>query len=43
MFINVNGGFDNWEFEVIKEYKFITKKELETLSEWRKDPGNWKS
>ena len=28
MFINVNGGFDNWEFEVIKEYKFITKKEL---------------
>ena len=28
MFINVNGGWDNWEFEVIKEYKFITKKEL---------------
>jgi len=28
MFINVNGGFDNWEFEVINEYKFITKKEL---------------
>ena len=28
MFINVNGGFDNWEFEVIKEFKFITKKEL---------------
>jgi hypothetical protein len=28
MFINVNGGFNNWEFEVIKEYKFITKKEL---------------
>ena len=28
MFINVNGGFENWEFEVIKEYKFITKKEL---------------
>ena len=27
MFINVNGGFDNWEFEVIKEFKFITKKE----------------
>jgi len=32
MFINVNGGFDNWEFEVIKEYKFITKKEL-TINE----------
>ena len=29
MFINVNGGFDNWEFEIIKEYKFITKEELE--------------
>ena len=28
MFINVNGGFENWDFEVIKEYKFITKKEL---------------
>ena len=28
MFINVNGGFDNWEIVVIKEYKFITKKEL---------------
>jgi len=32
MFINVNGGFDNWEFEVIKEFKFITKKEL-TINE----------
>ena len=29
MFININGGFENWDFEVIKEYKFITKKELE--------------
>ena len=28
MFINVNGGYNNWEFEVIKEYKFITKEEL---------------
>ncbi len=28
MFINVNGGWENWEIEVIKEYKFITKKEL---------------
>ena len=29
MFLNVNGGWENWEIEVIKEYKFITKKELE--------------
>ena len=29
MFINVNGCFDNWEFEVIKEYNLISKKELE--------------
>tara|TARA_R110001606_G_scaffold392571_1_gene561650 strand:+ start:45 stop:515 length:471 start_codon:yes stop_codon:yes gene_type:complete len=29
MFINVNGGFDNWEFEIIKEYNLISKKELE--------------
>ena len=28
MFINVNGGYNNWEYQVIKEYKFITKKEL---------------
>ena len=28
MFINVNGGIDNWEFEVIKEYNLISKKEL---------------
>jgi len=28
MFINVNGGYNNWEYEIIKEYKFITKKEL---------------
>ena len=28
MFINVNGGFENWEIVVIKEYKFITAKEL---------------
>ncbi len=28
MFINVNGGFDNWEFEVIKEFPNHTKKEL---------------
>ena len=37
MFINVNGGFDNWEFEVIKEYKFITKKELEMNEQHWKD------
>tara|TARA_R110002153_G_C13089173_1_gene475258 strand:+ start:105 stop:536 length:432 start_codon:yes stop_codon:yes gene_type:complete len=29
MFINVNGGYNNWEIVVIKEYKFITKEELE--------------
>ena len=29
MFINVNGGFDNWKFEIIKEYNLISKKELE--------------
>ena len=28
MFINVNGGIDNWEFEIIKEYNLISKKEL---------------
>ena len=28
MFINVNGGWENWEIVVIKEYKFISKKEL---------------
>ena len=28
MFINVNGGFDNWMFEIIKEYNLISKKEL---------------
>jgi len=28
MFINVNGGWNNWEIVVLKEYKFITKKEL---------------
>ena len=32
MFINVNGGFENWEIVVIKEYKFITNKEL-TMNE----------
>ena len=37
MFINVNGGFDNWEFEVIKEYKFITKKELEMNEQYYKE------
>lgn len=37
MFINVNGGFDNWEFEVIKEYKFITKKELNINEQYYKD------
>ena len=31
-FIRDNGGFINWEFEVIKEYKFISKKEL-TINE----------
>jgi len=28
MFINVNGGIDNWMFEIIKEYNLISKKEL---------------
>ena len=37
MFINVNGGFDNWEFEVIKEFKFITKKELTINEQYYKD------
>ena len=37
MFINVNGGFENWEFEVIKEYKFITKKELNMNEQYYKD------
>ena len=37
MFINVNGGFDNWDFEIIKEYKFITKKELEINEQAYKD------
>ena len=32
MFINVNGGWDNWDIIVIKEYKFITRKEL-TINE----------
>ena len=31
MFINVNGGFENWEFE------FITKKELEMNEQYYKD------
>ena len=37
MFINVNGGFENWDFVVIKEYKFITKKELEMNEQYYKD------
>ena len=37
MFINVNGGIDNWEFEIIKEYKFITKKELNINEQYYKD------
>ena len=37
MFINVNGGFDNWEFEVIKEFKFITKKELTINEQYYKE------
>ena len=28
MFINVNGGFENWDFKIIKEYNLISKKEL---------------
>jgi orotate phosphoribosyltransferase len=28
--------------EQAMDSKYITEKELETLSEWRKDPGNWK-
>jgi len=37
MFINVNGGFENWEIVVIKEYKFITKKELTMNEQYYKD------
>ena len=37
MFINVNGGFENWEIVVIKEYKFITKKELKMNEQHWKD------
>ena len=37
MFINVNGGFENWEFEVIKEYKFLTKKELNINEQYYKE------
>jgi len=37
MFINVNGGYDNWEYEIIKEYKFITKKELTINEQYYKD------
>jgi len=37
MFINVNGGFDNWEIVVIKEYKFITKKELNMNEQYYKE------
>ena len=37
MFINVNGGFENWEIVVIKEYKFITKKELNINEQYYKD------
>ena len=36
MFINVNGGYNNWEIVVIKEYKFITKKELEMNEQYYK-------
>ena len=37
MFINVNGDFDNWEFEVIKEFKFITRKELTINEQYYKE------
>ena len=37
MFINVNGGFDNWEFEIIKEYNLISKKELTIEEQKYKD------
>ena len=37
MFINVNGGYDNWDYEIIKEYKFITKKELTINEQYYKD------
>jgi len=37
IFINVNGGFHNWEFEVIKEFKFITKKELNMNEQYYKE------
>ena len=36
-FIRDNGGFENWEFEVINEYKFITKKELNINEQYYKD------
>ena len=29
--------------EQAMDSKYITEKELETLSEWRQDPKNWKS
>jgi len=29
--------------EQAMDSKYITEKELETLSEWRQDPENWKS
>ena len=37
MFINVNGGFENWEFEIIKEYKFLTEEELNMNEQYYKD------
>ena len=37
MFINVNGCFDNWEFEIIKEYNLISKKELTIEEQKYKD------
>ena len=37
MFINVNGGWDNWDIIVIKEFKFITKKELNINEQYYKN------
>ena len=37
MFINVNGGWNNWDMIVLKEYKFITKKELNIEEQKFKD------
>ena len=37
MFINVNGGWNNWDMIVLKEYKFITNQELNIEEQKFKD------